>query len=939
MMSVIIMGCGSPELPVNPSTAILPDNTVKSANVGANNRLLWGLWHVSLNARSMEASIVPIRGAMFTCNVTQFMQPPISPVNMVSIAVVPGSDPVNGYFIVDVSLKHPFPGMNQYNGFDVRGIFMSDGSLASEHDPTAIRAGEGESVLLNPDGFTRFWNPTEFTSYNKIFGFTHGKLAPPNLPTSTINPYKYFCDGLGVTDPVENLDATKRGFFTSGSTNKRRYEIKFKMDGPKVIFDFNYAVDASWSPPDPSYAPSYPQDAFEISANVAEPYHMTFKDAGSTAWYVNSGNWGGEFKFALEIFDRQAPFNPDGVFGEIAAIWLESSALIHPVDVLASAVVLPGNTTVSSIFEVSLGSLDLNSSGPVEFLATIESRKPSTYEPQVAGGNLFAYPNAPLAAYFTFKANVLNSPPATIKILKPNGGETLIAGGKYTITWDPGTVTGTIFLEYSKDNFVSDVHLIASGEPNDGSYEWANIPDDPSTTVRARVSSTSNPAINDKSDGDFSIIKAQWPTEPVLVDPDHPVYATRFAVDSNGRVHALYTDNQKIWWSYSDDYGNSWTNIDPAIYTVPANHILYSWEIAMDAAGNYVYALFNETDHHPSNIYDPSKCYAAVKAGRLDITNLSAGWEIVTMWELTTGYDGRQNFSGAQISVTNEGKIMTTGILYAGTGDFRQYFSYIQSWSGVAGAQMLDMFNYCENGSQTYTYPRYTIHLVHDSQGLFYFTTGGNFNDYNSSNGYGTDYGNTILRYDPAVGRWRFIQTSHHDASVQYWLTEARGLAIDPNDNLHWVFLYGYDWYSNVSGCYATAGKWKLCYATGKASGDHDMNYQDPIGPSYFVDIPSPGYNCAYYGDVWFHTSIGADSSNGVVIIYQKAWNVCEIYAIRNDNGSGWTSPVNIDGPGLYGSTPWGRMHPDGWFLLTFTDRDNKNPTAGSNLPYFVAWK
>jgi hypothetical protein len=31
-------------------------------------------------------------------------------------------------------------------------------------------------------------------------------------------------------------------------------------------------------------------------------------------------------------------------------------------------------------------------------------------------------------------------------------------------------------------------------------------------------------------------------------------------------------------------------------------------------------------------------------------------------------------------------------------------------------------------------------------------------------------------------------------------------------------------------------------------------------------------------------------------------------------------------------------MHPDGWFLLTFTDTDF--PTSGgTHLPYFVAWK
>jgi hypothetical protein len=59
--------------------------------------------------------------------------------------------------------------------------------------------------------------------------------------------------------------------------------------------------------------------------------------------------------------------------------------------------------------------------------------------------------------------------------------------------------------------------------------------------------------------------------------------------------------------------------------------------------------------------------------------------------------------------------------------------------------------------------------------------------------------------------------------------------------------------------------------------------------------------------------------------------------ATRND-GAGWSDPVAIDGSWLYAFEPWGRMHPDGWFLVTFTDTDYIT-NGGSHHPYFVAWK
>ena len=101
---------------------------------------------------------------------------------------------------------------------------------------------------------------------------------------------------------------------------------------------------------------------------------------------------------------------------------------------------------------------------------------------------------------------------------------------------------------------------------------------------------------------------------------------------------------------------------------------------------------------------------------------------------------------------------------------------------------------------------------------------------------------------------------------------------------------------------------------------------------------PCPGPSDTYYDTEWLHTSIGADSDGNVTITYQSSRNDCNAYAIRKDGGSWSEPPYEID-QDLYGYAPYGRMHQSGYFMVTFTDRDYFNPSNGTNLPYFVAWK
>jgi hypothetical protein len=92
-----------------------------------------------------------------------------------------------------------------------------------------------------------------------------------------------------------------------------------------------------------------------------------------------------------------------------------------------------------------------------------------------------------------------------VTLTAPNGSERWVTNETRAITWvtNAGSIQN-MKIEYSKAGFASDIHTITASTPNTGSFNWV-IPDDRSTTVRARVSDAANPVVSDMSDADFRI--------------------------------------------------------------------------------------------------------------------------------------------------------------------------------------------------------------------------------------------------------------------------------------------------------------------------------------------------------------------------------------------------------------------------------------------------
>ncbi len=399
LQMIIFSGCGGSGGAGPTDPGLTPDNfpdltgqTDQASEPGS--QVLWGLYDIYADPASGEIEIVPLRNPMFQVNATRFLQPPDAPISLISFTVDTGaSDIPNGLIVCDITIDHPFPG-TKFWGFDTRGIVMGSPAGAVE--------------IVNQDGYTRWWNPVEFTTVGKIFGYTEGILALPGpTPESSLHPYKYFADSLGSDDPMV-IDPATRGVFNSDTPGAvtRRYELQFPTPGGTPNFHFKYAISASWEVPDGG--PPWELSKFPLTANQAEAYRIAATDSGSSL-YNDGAIAGGDLSMTVTVFDWQKPDSP-GMTGELAALIVESQALgLPPTDILAlpDTMVSPGPDINSESYQFTVTDLFPVEADWADVWITAESANITTYAPDIPGISGFDYPeDAVLSAYNCAKIEV-----------------------------------------------------------------------------------------------------------------------------------------------------------------------------------------------------------------------------------------------------------------------------------------------------------------------------------------------------------------------------------------------------------------------------------------------------------------------------------------------------------------------------------------------------
>ena len=261
-------------------------------------RIFCGLWQFEADPTAGTLDATPLREAAMHLNALPFLEPP--PLYYLTI-----ESPVefSGNLVdVDIGLRHPFPGLKEFTGFDARGIIITSGNKSGFHDSGIRYAGPGSTRLLNADGLTRWWNPKEFPyeQGSTIFGYVDGLLGTPDSTahfSSTINGFKYYSDDLGVDDGLEKLNPEHRGYFTAGKKNVRHYTIELGTAG----LVFNYAVDASWEFPLDKPPNVNVPESFGLEANAPEPFRLKVVETDNSLWRQGT-SFGGSLSLGLSVF-------------------------------------------------------------------------------------------------------------------------------------------------------------------------------------------------------------------------------------------------------------------------------------------------------------------------------------------------------------------------------------------------------------------------------------------------------------------------------------------------------------------------------------------------------------------------------------------------------------------------------------------------------------
>jgi hypothetical protein len=408
---VIFVGCSgsSPLAPTASSDLTSASRSIESSHQTAPS--LWGYWTVVLDPSSRSVEITPLRGAEFTVNVVSFLQPPAGKISNLGITITDLSKwPTEGKLAVDVKLTHPFPGLNQYTGHDVRGVFIAPGDTTGNFDQFVVyasRTGE-QPKLLNADGLTRWYNPSEFPAGPPLFAYGPGKLGTPGDFNATINPYKYFAENIDLAESVADYFAdpanlADRGQFRAGSTIGRSYELQFPLVGGAPQLVFQYAVLASWVEPtdlDPSDLPG----SFPLEANAYEPVNLSVAD--NSTLYNTGTEKGGDIRLDLEIYGW--PMSPGGnLLDRIAGIIVESPSGVIPGNysmfdpAYIAAHSAPGTVANSAVVSIRVPGCTPPSLDDQELLVIVQ-----TDGDYSNGGAGMTYPETPLAAYWLHYTHV-----------------------------------------------------------------------------------------------------------------------------------------------------------------------------------------------------------------------------------------------------------------------------------------------------------------------------------------------------------------------------------------------------------------------------------------------------------------------------------------------------------------------------------------------------
>lgn len=257
ILSIAVMlasGCSGSRGPVDPAK---PD-PVRDPVSAHSDRILLGLWEVRVAEDHKSAEVSLLRGAQMHLNIVRLLE--IAPcTDCLSIGNLQPVPHKPMQLTADLTLRHPYANLLKLTAFDVRGIFIAGSDYTFASSGRKVAWGDTVPRLMNPDGYTFLFNPTEFPESNPgppWQKYIPGKFAPGGDLNATLNPF------------VSYATEVPRRMFESGAQESRMVHLRL----PAGPLEFGYAVDASWVDVDGPVTD--PLVDFPPEANCSEAYKV-----------------------------------------------------------------------------------------------------------------------------------------------------------------------------------------------------------------------------------------------------------------------------------------------------------------------------------------------------------------------------------------------------------------------------------------------------------------------------------------------------------------------------------------------------------------------------------------------------------------------------------------------------------------------------------------
>lgn len=186
--------------------------------------------------------------------------------------------------------------------------------------------------------------------------------------------------------------------------------------------------------------------------------------------------------------------------------------------------------------------------------------------------------------------SIVTTPPTSLTITSPNGGETWAGSSNQLISWTSTGTIASVNLEYSLNNGISWTAIV-NDTANDGSHQWL-VPEANSSSALIRITDPSGGAAPDVSNATFTITGASL----TLIAPNGgeswPNGSSQFITwNSTGSIATVKLE-------YSQNNGGSWE----VIAASEANDSSYLWNIPGVQTGSALMRISDASDGSPLDI-------------------------------------------------------------------------------------------------------------------------------------------------------------------------------------------------------------------------------------------------------------------------------------------------------------------------------------------------